>query len=237
MTLVAGREQGGRASSAREPDWHPRAARRRGRRPRGRRARLLIRLVSVALVVVAAYGVLTFGQVWAASRQNDTRDAQAIVVLGAAQYNGRPSPVLEARLRHALDLYRQGVAPFIVVTGGRQVGDKYTEATTGERWLERHGVSQSVIKKEVDGRDTWESLSAVALFLRREGIRRVVLVSDNYHSMRLIGTARNLGLDPQVSPATPTESSVHELQSLGRETVAVGAGRIIGYRRLSNLLN
>lgn len=109
----------------------------------------------VGLTVV--YLAVTFGQVWWASRRDQARPAQAIVVLGAAQYNGRPSPVLRARLDHATDLWRRRLAPVVVVTGGRQPGDKFTEATASADYLIAHGVPDAQILREVSGRTTWDS--------------------------------------------------------------------------------
>ena len=116
--------------------------------------RRVLTAVILAVFLVLVYVVVTFVQVWAASRENQAGKAGAIVVLGAAQYNGRPSPVLAARLDHALDLYHDGVAPLIVVTGGRQQGDRFTEATTGYNYLRDHGVPDDAIRKEVQGRST-----------------------------------------------------------------------------------
>jgi uncharacterized SAM-binding protein YcdF (DUF218 family) len=195
------------------------------------------RITFVAAALVVGYFAVTFVQVWMASRSGEARPdpAQAIVVLGAAQYDGRPSPVLESRLRHALALYRDGRAPTLVVTGGRQVGDRYTEATAGYNWLRRHGVRDGVILKEVKGRNTWESLAAVARFLRPRGVSDVILVSDASHSLRLRGVSDEVGLDAAVSPALGSEPrGARHLRSLARETVAVGIGRLSGYRRLTN---
>jgi uncharacterized SAM-binding protein YcdF (DUF218 family) len=174
--------------------------------------------------------------VWLASSSAAPHQAEAIVVLGAAQYNGRPSPVLEARLRHALDLYQHHLARRIVVTGGRQEGDRFTEATSGYNWLRRQGVPDTAILKEVKGRNTYESLAAVERFLRPLGVSEVILVSDPTHSLRLRGVGDEVGLDAQVSPAPGSEGTgVHRVRAMARETVAVGLGRIVGYRRLTNL--
>jgi uncharacterized SAM-binding protein YcdF (DUF218 family) len=192
--------------------------------------------VLVAVAVVAGYFAVTFVQVWMATRAGEPERAQAIVVLGAAQYDGRPSPVLEARLRHALGLYEDGKAPLIVVTGGRQEGDRFTEATAGYNWLRRNGVADEAILKEVQGRSTWESVAAVARFLRPRGVNDVILVSDPTHSLRLRGVGEEVGLDAHVSPATEAETEgVRWFRSMVRETVAIGVGRIVGYRRLTNL--
>lgn len=194
------------------------------------RRRWLAVLVVVGLLLVLYVGV-TFVQVWRASDRDDVASTDAIVVLGAAQYDGRPSPVLEARLEHALELYEDGTAPLIVVTGGRQEGDRFTEATAGYNFLREHGVPDERIRKEVQGRSTYESLAATARFLDEEDLDRVVLVSGPAQSKRMEGIAGEVGLDAQVSPVGADPS----LGSLAKETVGVSVGRIIGYRRLENL--
>lgn len=197
--------------------------------------RTLARLGILVLAALVAYVGITFAEVWLATRADDRGRADAVVVLGAAQYNGRPSPVLEARLIHALALYRDDVAPLIVVTGGRQQGDTFTEATTSYNWLRRRGVPDDAILKEVQGRDTFESMAAVARFLEPRGVDEVVLVSDSYHSKRLVGVAEEVGLDATVSPAGGgAVSTSGRLRLLARETAAVAVGRVIGYRRLTN---
>lgn len=203
-----------------------------GRRPRPRRRRGRWLLVPIAIVVlVAVYVAGTFVQVWRASGRDAARPAEAIVVLGAAQYDGRPSPALQNRLDHALELYDQGLAPMIVVTGGRQEGDRYTEATTGYNYLRAQGVPDTAIRKEVKGRTTYESLAAVARFLRTEDVDDVILVSSPAHAKRLSGIAPAVDLDAAISPADGTA----DIRALGRETLAVSAGRLVGYRRLERL--
>jgi uncharacterized SAM-binding protein YcdF (DUF218 family) len=194
------------------------------------------RITVAAVAVVIVYFGVTCAQVWLASRPGPPHRAQAIVVLGAAQYDGRPSPALEARLRHALDLFEQHLARRIVVTGGRQEGDRFTEATSGYNWLRRHGVPDSAILKEVQGRSTYQSLAAVERFLRPLGVSEVILVSAPSHSLRLRGVGDEVGLDVQVSPASDSEpTGLHRARTVLRETVAVGVGRVVGYRRLTNL--
>ncbi len=189
----------------------------------------LVLLAGAALVV--SYLGATFVQVWQASGRDARPTADAIVVLGAAQYDGAPSPVLRARLDHAIELYGDGVAPLVVVTGGRQEGDRFTEATSGYNYLRAHGLADEAIRKEVQGRTTYESLAAVARFLRDEEIRDVVLVSSPSHSKRIADIAREVGLRATVSPSSGSASP----QQIARETVAVAVGRIIGYRRLDAL--
>ncbi|MBW3615286.1 MAG: YdcF family protein [Actinobacteria bacterium] len=199
--------------------------------------RLVRRLVSLGLVVLFVYLAVTFAQVYQASRRDEARPADAIVVFGAAQYNGRPSPVLRARLDHAADLYKRKLAPTIVVTGGRAAGDQTTEATAAADYLSnRKGIRQSAILREKDGRNSWQSLASAANELRKRGKTNVVLVSDPFHSARIGAMADELGLDAAVSPTrTSPISGQTELRHLGRETVAVAAGRFVGFRRLMRI--
>lgn len=212
----------------------------RGRRKPRRRwvRRLGIGLLVVVLVGIGYVGV-TFAQVVSTSHRDDVPNAQAakaeaIIVLGAAQYDGVPSPVLKARLDHTLELYRWGIAPVVVVTGGRQPGDRFTEATAGYDYLRRHGVPDSAIRREVHGSTTWESLRAASTFLAQEGIREVVLVSDGYHSKRLLEIAGEVGLDARVSPSTESLSGSTRLRAELRETVAVSIGRVTGFHVLDH---
>ena len=183
------------------------------------------------LVVVVAYLVGTFALVTRAADRDDRRDVDAIVVLGAAQYDGRPSPVLQRRLDHALELYQDGVADEIVLTGGKQEGDRFTEAFTGFTYLRRAGVPDADLLVITDGANTWESLAAAARQLDRRNTTHVVLVSDPYHNQRLLDTADELGLEAGVS-STGTDPSLRQLTG---ETMGVALGRIIGYRRLLRL--
>ncbi len=192
---------------------------------------LRIALVVVALGVVGF--IVTFLQVWRAARSDSARPSDAIVVLGAAQYDGIPSPVLAARLDHALELYRAGIAPVIVVTGGRREGDRFTEATASATYLHNHGVPDDAILRETTGRSSWESLRASARFLIDRDMTRVVLVSDPYHAARIDAIASEVGLDAVTSSTrTSPIDGADEWRHLGTETVRVAAGRIFGFGRL-----
>lgn len=197
---------------------------------------LAIEVLGFLVAAVVVYLAVTFVQVWTSSHRDDPRPADAIVVLGAAQYNGRPSPVLQARLDHAISLYRDGVAPVVVVTGGRQSGDRVTEAKASADYLIARGVPDTAIRREVQGGDTWESLAAAARFLGRDGAENVVLVSDPYHNHRVAAIASEAGLRPVgVSPQTQVvpEGSAGAA-ALARETLGVAVGRVIGFRRLAS---
>lgn len=188
------------------------------------------------LVVLALYTGGTFVQVWQASRDDQAQEAGAIVVMGAAQYNGEPSPVFEARLEHGRQLYEQGLSEVVVVTGGRQEGDEFSEAQAGALWLEEHGVPEDALRLEVQGRNSWESLAASARFLEADGIDDVMIVSDPFHSKRLEEIASEVGLEAFVSPTTNSPvTGGAELRAMVRETAAVSVGRVLGYRRLMNL--
>jgi uncharacterized SAM-binding protein YcdF (DUF218 family) len=190
-------------------------------------------LVTGLVVVVGIYLAATLAQVWWAARSDDRSAADAIVVLGAAQYDGRPSSVLGARLDHAHELWAAGVAPVIVVTGGRQEGDRFTEATAAADYLGDRGVPDNALRREVQGRSSYESLAATARFLRAEGIDRVVLVSDPYHAARIDAIATELGLDAAVSPTPQSPNSGWaEWRQFLREAAGVAAGNVMGFRRL-----
>ena len=195
--------------------------------------RLALKVVAALVGVALVYLGVTFVQVWQAARRDEAGRAQAIVVFGAAQYDGRPSPVLRARLDHAAALWERELAPVIAVTGGKAPGDRFTEATASANYLLSRGVPDDAILREVSGRNSWESLAATAAFLRERSITSVLLVSDGFHAARIKGMADELGLSARVSPAedSPISGSV-ELKQMIKETVAVGVARFIGYRRL-----
>ena len=194
--------------------------------------KLLFKLTAGLLLAVFLYLGVTFIQVWTAARRDDARSAQAIVVLGTAQYNGQPSPVLKARLDHAVALWERKLAPVIVVTGGRAPGDKFTEATASANYLLAKGVPDADVLREVSGTSSWQSLAAAANFLRDRDITKVLLVSDPFHSYRINAMADELGLDGHSSPTrTSPIAGTTEAKYLVRETVAVAVGRVIGFRR------
>lgn len=193
------------------------------------------RAVSLVVLIVLAYGLFTMGQIWLAARRDQRAPVDAVVVLGAAQYDGVPSPALRERLDHAVALFSDGVAPVVWVTGGRQPGDRFSEASASSRYLIRNGVPDGAVKLETNGENSYESLAAAGRYLRNEGDHDVLLVSDPWHAYRIAAIAREVGLRPRVSPASAAELSVSGIRRLLRETAAVGLGRIVGYRRLTGL--
>ncbi|MGH7718945.1 MAG: YdcF family protein [Gemmatimonadaceae bacterium] len=167
-------------------------------RPKRWKVRVLRALLTLALLgwVAVVVRIIMVG------RREGARPAAAIVVLGAAQYEGRPSPVLKARLDHALSLWKQGLAPRLVLTGGRGIGDTTSEAAVGRRYMVDRGVPASAIVIEDRGKTTSQSLHSVARLMEGDesGESSVILVSDPFHMFRLSILARRLGMEPYTSP-------------------------------------
>ena len=187
--------------------------------------------LGIVVAVVVAYLGVTFLQVWLAADDDAVGPADAVVVLGAAQWDGRPSPVFQRRLDHAAALWSAGVAPNIVVTGGKQSGDRVTQGFAAYDYLRRRGVPDAALLVEVNGTDTYTELSASAGILRAAGLgNQVVLVTDGYHALRTRLVAEEVGLAAGVSVAS---EGIRPAQ-LVRETAGVAAGRLVGFRRLSN---
>lgn len=197
-------------------------------------------LIGVFMVLFVYYGV-TLIQVMSTARTHDSPQVDAIVVLGVAQYDGRPSPQLAARLDHVVTLWNDDVAPIVVVTGGKQPGDRFTEAEASQIYLVDRDVPEDAILMEDQGTTTFESLAAAAVILNAvdagDGDRvEVVVVTDPYHAYRSKLTAEEVGMKAHVS-ATPT-SVVTGWTSLRRqvtEAAGISLGRIIGFERLSDL--
>ncbi len=146
--------------------------------------------------------------------RDEARPVAAIVVLGAAQYVGRPSPVLRARLDHAIALWKRGLARRIIFTGGFGTRDTTSEAAVGQRYAIQHGVPARAILIENNGRSTSESMQQVATLMDREPSREVILVSDPFHMLRLAIIARRYGLVPYTSPTQTSPISSNRRESL-----------------------
>lgn len=159
--------------------------------------------------------LLCFLVVLLVSRLDQRRPADAIVVLGAAQYDGRPSPVLQARLDHAAALYRGHYADLIVVTGGIVEGDRMSEATAGQRYLVAQGIPAGAVVVQAEGHTTAGSMDAVAEYLHGAGREHVLLVSDPFHLARLRLEAHRLGLTAYTSPTTTSPISRRFTTELG----------------------
>jgi len=173
------------------------------------------RLIAAAVALVVAAWLFSLAEVVRAARRDDAAPADAIVVLGAAQYNGRPSPVFRARLDHGAELFRRGLAPHVLVTGGIGLGDTVSEAVVGRRYLVATGVDSAAVIAIAAGRSTEPSLRAAADWIVAHGGRRTILVSDAFHMLRLSITARRLGLVPLGSPARRSPIAANHRLELG----------------------
>lgn len=157
-------------------------------------------MLTVGMIAVFAFWIASATAVLVWASRDEARPAQAIVVLGAAQYSGKPSPVLRARLDHALDLWNRHLASLLILTGGTGAGDTTSEAAVGRTYARKHGVPDSAILVENEGRTTSESMHAVAGMLEVRGLQTALLVSDPFHMLRLRILARRFGFTPYTSP-------------------------------------
>jgi vancomycin permeability regulator SanA len=189
-----------------------------------------LRAVLLILLLLAGYLAATFVDIWFATRRSADGEASAALVLGAAQYNGTPSPVLVRRLDEAANLYESGRVELVVVTGGQQEGDVTTEAKAGYDYLRSLGIPDSDLRLEVQGDSTYTSMAAAARFLRNEEVNDVILVTDAYHTRRVELIADEVGLVAEVSAVGDAD-----FNELIRETAAVSVGRVVGFRRLDRL--
>lgn len=183
-------------------------------------------------VVGIGWFVVNLVQVWRTGEGDQARSVDAIVVMGAAQYDGRPSHQLAARLDHVVELWQRGVASTVVTTGSKRSGDRYTEAHASAVYLEQHGVPADAIV-EVGGATSYDSIGAAARALASRGATRVLMVSDAYHSFRIRLVAEGFGMTAYVSPTrtSPVRGwSVVRLEL--KEAAGVAVGRIIGFDRL-----
>ncbi len=187
------------------------------------------------LVVAVAAGAATF-RIFQQGDRDEQRPADAIVVLGAAQYDGTPSPVFEARLEHAVDLWHRGLAKAFVVTGGKLPGDRTTEAAVAREYAEAHGVPASAIFGEDRAHNTLDSLKSVAEELRDRHLGSAVFVSDPTHMLRVLRIADDLGIEAYGSPTTTSplqrdplrkaQAAVHELGALAVYFLSGGAPQV-----------
>lgn len=193
-------------------------------RARLRRATWPVRVVVGAVLVAVFLVGGTALRVWYVARADDRRAADAVVVLGAAQYDGEPSSVLAARLRHAQALYDDGLAPRIVTTGGSRAGDAYTEAEAGRRYLISRGVPPSAVVAVGEGSDTLGSLRAAGALAERDGWSSALVVSDPWHSLRARTMARDSGLQAWTSPTRSgpvVQTRETQARYIVRETAAL----------------
>jgi uncharacterized SAM-binding protein YcdF (DUF218 family) len=190
------------------------------------------RTAGVFVLSVLLLWVLSLAAVLLAGARSSGHDADVILVLGAAQYNGRPSPVLRARLDHALELYDSGRAPRLLFTGGIGTGDTLSEAEVSRRYAIRHGVPDSLILVERQGQTSAQSVNAAAALMHEHGMLSALVVSDSYHMMRLELLVRRAGIRPHRSPAAgaPIDQASRRTRwrYVARESVMFPATALLG---------
>ena len=203
--------------------------------------RSVVVVASAVAIVMFAYFAIVFAQVvrLGSSEPAVNVKVDAIVVMGAAQYDGRPSHQLAARLDHVVQLWGRGVAPMVITTGSKRSGDRFTEAHASAVYLEQHGVPANAIV-EVGGTTSFDSIAAAAKLLQGglngNQLERVLLVSDAYHSLRIRLVAQERGLTAYVSPTRTSPVSGWSVVRLElKEAAGVSLGRLIGFDRLLHL--
>ena len=202
------------------------------------------RVVGLLVAISLMYGCISVAQVWWVGRSDQARSVDAIVVLGVAQYDGRPSPQLQARLDHALALWQEGLAPLVITTGGNQPGDRFTEAETSANYLIEGlpdssadvAVPAESIVQENSGSTTRESLIAVHNIMQDRGLHSVLIVTDPYHSLRSRLIAQDLGLVAYISPTrTSPLRGASAVSRHVREALGVAVAHLIGFANLERL--
>ena len=190
------------------------------------------------------YGCINVAQVWWVGKSDQARAVDAIVVLGVAQYDGRPSPQLQARLDHALALWQEGLTPLVITTGGNQLGDRFTEAEASANYLIEGAIEGSLvvavpaesIVQENSGSTTRESLIAVRNIMQDRGLHSVLIVTDPYHSLRSRLIAQDLGLVAYISPTrTSPLRGASAVSRHVREALGVAVAHLIGFANLERL--
>jgi uncharacterized SAM-binding protein YcdF (DUF218 family) len=192
------------------------------------RVRRAAGLLARAVLALGLAGALVVGstvlRIWQVARQDERPASDAIVVLGSAQYDGRPSDVLRARLEHALALFRSGVAPRLVTVGGGRPGDRFTEAGSGRTWLLDHGVPADRVVAVEQGEDTLASMQALGAEFGRRGWHTAVLVTDPWHALRSERMAQDSGVAAVASPTRSgpvVRTRETEIRYIARETGAL----------------
>ncbi|CAB4873713.1 unannotated protein [freshwater metagenome] len=187
----------------------------------------IVRSVIAAILLIAVVVPLySIGVTWSAAKNTTTRNADVIVVLGAAQLNGRPGEVLEARLIEAKRVYDAGLAPLIITVGANAPGDRTTEAASGKVWLASHGISSKKIISLQVGRDTWVSTESYVKKMNEKNIKNVIIVTDPYHCRRAMTMANDLGV---VATCSPVKTGPNTVEKSGKRYLIREASAYLAY--------
>lgn len=202
-----------------------------------KRLRSAVTFVALCVVIAISYVGLTTYEVWRVGHNRNTEAVDAIVVMGAAQYDGRPSPLLQARLNHAFQLWSDGQSQLIVVTGGNQPGDRFTEASASIAYLTEKGVPTKNLLAEDASHSTYEALSNMRVLVDTAtpfaAIEKIVIVTDPFHSLRSRLTAEELGFEASTSASSGSPvAGRRAVERHLKEGLGIAIGRIIGFKSL-----
>jgi hypothetical protein len=188
--------------------------------------KIIRRVIAAILLIVIAVPLYALGVTWQAANNTLTRKGDVIVVLGAAQLNGRPGEVLEARLEEAKRIYDLGLAPHIITVGAGAPGDRTTEAASGKYWLSINGIKSKKITALEVGRDTWVSTENYVKFMKVKKMKNVIIVTDPFHCRRAMTMANDLGA---VASCSPVKSGPNTLENSGKRYLIREAGAYLAY--------
>ena len=188
--------------------------------------KIIRRVIAAILLIVIAVPLYALGVTWQAANNTLTRKGDVIVVLGAAQLNGRPGEVLEARLEEAKRIYDLGLAPHIITVGAGAPGDRTTEAASGKYWLSTNGIKSRKITALEVGRDTWVSTENYVKFMKVKKMKNVIIVTDPFHCRRAMTMANDLGA---VASCSPVKSGPNTLENSGKRYLIREAGAYLAY--------
>ena len=188
--------------------------------------KIIRRLIAAVLLIVIAVPLYALGVTWQAANNPLTRKGDVIVVLGAAQLNGRPGEVLEARLQEAKRIYELGLAPKIITVGAGAPGDRTTEAASGKYWLSKNGVKSRYVTSLEVGRDTWVSTENYVKFMKVKDWNDVIIVTDPFHCRRAMTMANDLGV---VATCSPVKTGPNSLEKSGKRYLVRETGAYLAY--------
>ena len=188
--------------------------------------KIIRRVIAAILLVIIAVTLYAVGVTWQAAHNTLTRKGDVIVVLGAAQLNGRPGEVLQARLDEAKRIYDLGLARHIITVGAGAPGDRTTEAASGKYWLSAHGIKSKNISALEVGRDTWVSTENYVKFMKLKNMQDVIIVTDPFHCRRAMTMANDLGV---VATCSPVKTGPNALAASGKRYLIRETGAYLAY--------
>jgi vancomycin permeability regulator SanA len=184
--------------------------------------KIIKRVIATVLLVVIVLPLYVGGRVWYTANHTEPVKSDAIIVLGAAQFDGVPSPVLKARLIEAKRVFEKKLAPRILTVGSRAPGDRTTEAASGFYWLTDHGIDKKYVDSIPYGRDTFDSTKSYVNVMKKLNLKTAIIVTDQYHCLRAVTMASDLGISATCAPTRtgPASTSNSSIRYLVRETGA-----------------